>query len=97
MLLSEHDIEYRTQKAIKGSVLVECLTHQPFDDYHPVELDFLDADVMYLKVKYCDEPFPEEGPDPESRWGMVFDGAVNPYGKEIGVVIITPFYFKVDI
>ena len=34
--------------------------------------------------------FVEEGPDPESRWGMVFDGVVNACGKGIGVVIITP-------
>ena len=34
--------------------------------------------------------FPKEGPDPKSRWVMVFDWAVNAYGKGIGVVIITP-------
>ena len=45
---------------------------------------------MYLKMKDCDEPLPEEGPDLESRWGLVFDGAVNACGKGIGVVIITP-------
>ena len=45
---------------------------------------------MFLKVKDCDEPLPREGLDPESWWGMVFDGAVNAYGKGIGVVIITP-------
>ena len=52
--------------------------------------DFPNEDVMFLKVKYYDEPFPEEGPDPESRWGMIFDKAVNAYGKGIGVVIVTP-------
>ena len=45
---------------------------------------------MFLKVKDCDELLPEEGPDPESRLGMVFDGVVNAYGKRISVVIITP-------
>ena len=45
---------------------------------------------MFLKVKDYDEPFLGEGPDPESRWGMVFDEAVNAYGKGIGVMIITP-------
>jgi len=33
ILLSEYDIVYRTQKAIKGSVLVDHLAHQPIDDY----------------------------------------------------------------
>ena len=51
---------------------------------------FPNEDLMFLKIKDCDEPLPGEGPDPESRWGMVFDGAVNAYGKRIGVVIVTP-------
>ena len=36
------------------------------------------------------ELLPEEGPDPESRWGLIFDGAVNVFGNGIGEVIITP-------
>ena len=45
--------------------------------------DFPDEDVMFLKVKDCDEPFPEEGPDPESHWSMIFDGAVMLMVKEL--------------
>jgi ribonuclease HI len=90
MLLSEYDIEYRTQKAIKGSVLADHLAHQPVEDYQPVKFDFPDEEIMYLKMKDCDEPLLREGPDPESRWGLVFDGAVNVYGSGIGAVIITP-------
>ena len=67
MLLSEYNIEYRTQKAIKNSVLADYLAHQPVDDYQSVKYDFPNEDVMFLKVKDCDEPLPEEGPDPESR------------------------------
>ena len=66
MLLSEYDIEYRTQKTIKSSVLAEYLAHQPVEDNQSVESDFPDEDVMYLKMKDCDEPLPDEGPDPES-------------------------------
>ena len=33
MLLSEYDIEYRSQKAIKGSILVDYLAHQLIEDY----------------------------------------------------------------
>ena len=51
---------------------------------------FPNEDLMFLKIKDCDEPLPAEGPDPESRWGMEFDRAVNAYGKGIGVMIITP-------
>ncbi|XP_028208435.1 uncharacterized protein LOC114391656 [Glycine soja] len=90
MLLSEYDIEYRTQRAIKGSVLADHLAHQPIEDYQPVKFDFPDEEIMYLKMKDCEEPLLGEGPDPESRWGLIFDGAVNVFGNGIGAVIITP-------
>ena len=90
MLLSEYDIEYRSQKAIKGSILADHLAHQPIEDYQSVQYDFPDEEILYLKMKDCDEPLLEEGPEPGSRWGMVFDGAVNQYGNGIGAVIITP-------
>ena len=90
MLLSEYDIEYHIQKAIKSSVLADYLAHQPVDDYQSVKYDFPDEDVMFLKVKYCDDPLPEEGTYPESCWSMIFDGAVNAYSKGIGAMIVTP-------
>jgi len=33
MLLSEYDIVYVTQKAVKGSALAEYLAQQPIEDY----------------------------------------------------------------
>ena len=36
MLLSEYDIQYVTQKAIKGSILVDHLAHQPLSEYQPM-------------------------------------------------------------
>ena len=66
MLLSEYDIEYHTQKAIKSSVLADYLAHQPVDDYQSVKYEFLDEDVMFLKIKDYDEPFPEECPNSKS-------------------------------
>src|SRR3954469_7171224 len=90
MLLSEYYIEYHAQKAVKGSILADHLAHQPINEYQSLKFDFPDEDVMYLKMKYCDEPLPEEGPDPESRWGLIFDGAVNAFGNGIGAIIITP-------
>ena len=81
MMLSKYDIEYRTQKSIKSSVLADYLAHQPVEDHQSAKYEFPDEDVMFLKVKDYDEPLPEEGPDPESRWSMIFDGDVNAYGK----------------
>ncbi|GAU49857.1 hypothetical protein TSUD_374390 [Trifolium subterraneum] len=86
MLLSEYDIEYRTQKAIKGSILAD----QRVEDYQQIRFDFPDEEIMYLKMKDCDEPVFGEGPDPESKWGLIFDGAVNVYGSGIGAIIVTP-------
>jgi hypothetical protein len=56
MLLFEYDIEYRSQKAIKGSVLADYLAHQPIEDYQSVQYDFPDEEILYLKMKDCDEP-----------------------------------------
>ena len=50
MLLSEYDIKYRTQKAIKSSVLADYLAHQPVEDHQSTEYEFPDEDVMLLKT-----------------------------------------------
>src|SRR4051812_15565129 len=52
-------------------------------------MDFPDEDIMYLRAQDWDEPLPEEGPDPRSKWGLIFDGASNAHCHGIGVVIIT--------
>ena len=48
MLLSEFDILYVTQKAIKDSTLTDFLAHQPVDDYQSVQPEFPDEDIMAL-------------------------------------------------
>ena len=48
MLLSEYDIEYRSQKTIKGSILADHLAHQPIEDYQSVQYDFPDEEILYL-------------------------------------------------
>jgi len=90
MLLSEYDIVYRTQKSIKGSILADHLAHQQFEEYQQIKFDFPDEEIMYLKMKDCDEPLFGEGPDPDSRWGLIFNGVVNVYGSGFRAVIITP-------
>jgi hypothetical protein len=56
MLLSEYDIEYRAQKAIKGSILADQFAYQPIEDYQSVQYDFHDVEILYLEMKDCDEP-----------------------------------------
>ncbi|KAI5397014.1 hypothetical protein KIW84_063007 [Lathyrus oleraceus] len=71
-------------------ILADHLAHQPIEDYQSVQYDFPDEEILYLKMKDCNESTLNEGPEPGSRWSMVFDGAVNQYGNGIRAVIITP-------
>jgi len=82
MLLSEFDILYVTQKAIKGSALAESLAHQPVNDYQPMQLEFPDKDIMALFAT-------EEDEDDERKWILFFDGASNALGHGIGAVLIS--------
>jgi len=83
MLLSEYDILYVTQKAIKGSVLADFLAHQPVQDYQPVLPDFPDEDILALfhANEYNHEV---------NTWTLFFDGASNVMGHGIGAVLISP-------
>ena len=88
MVLTEYDIQYTTQKAINGSVLEDHLAHQAVGDYQSMNLEFLDENIML--VTDCEEPGLYEGPEPGSRWTMVFDGASNALCNRISDVIISP-------
>src|ERR1044072_6688104 len=85
MILTEYDIQYTTQKGIKGSVLADYVAHQPVNDYQPMKFDFPDEDILYIRD--CNIPGPEEGHEQGSRWSLVFDGASNALGNSFGVVI----------
>ncbi|XP_050888618.1 uncharacterized protein LOC127093757 [Lathyrus oleraceus] len=86
-----YNIQYVTQKAIKGSVLFDYLAHQPVEDYQPIRFDFHDEDILFIRE--CNVPSPEEGPEPRSRWTLVFDGASNAQGHGIGAIITSPIRF----
>src|SRR4051812_9375255 len=88
MLLSEYDIQYVTQKAIKGSVLAEHLAHQPIEEYQSMKFYFSDEDIML--VRDYEIPGPEEGPEPGLVWTLMFDGASNALGHDIGAVLTSP-------
>ena len=73
MLLSEYNIQYVTQKAIKGSILADHLAHQLLPEYQPMKFDFPDEDVMVIGD--YEIPRLDEGPEPGARWTLMFDGA----------------------
>ncbi|XP_050877211.1 uncharacterized protein LOC127080970 [Lathyrus oleraceus] len=97
MLLTEYDIQYVTQKAIKGSVLYDYLAHLLVEGYQPLRFDFPDEDIMFIRDFTVPgfEVNTEEGPEPGSRWTLEFDGASNARGHGIGVVITSPTGFHI--
>jgi len=83
VLLSEFDIIYVTQKAIKGSALVSYLSQQPLNDYQPMHPEFPDEDIMALfGVKVEDED--------KDKWIVWFDGASNALGHGVRAALLSP-------
>lgn len=92
MILTEYDIQYTTEKAIKSSVIADYLAHLPIEDYMPMKFDFPDEDVLFLKG---DATNSDEGPEPGSQWTLVFDGPSNALGNGVGAVITSPAGFHI--
>ena len=76
VLLTEFDIQYVTQKSIKGSVLADHLASLPVTDGRVIDDDFPDEEIA--------------GVTSLSGWRMYFDGAANHSGYGIGVLLISP-------
>ena len=74
MILTEYDIQYTTQKEIKGNVLDDHLAHQAVEDYQSMKFEFPDEDIMM--VNNCEEFRPYDRLEQGSRWTLVFDGAL---------------------
>ena len=55
MILTEYNIQYTTQKEIKGSVLADHLAHLAVDDYQFMNFEFPDENIMLVtdcEMKY---------------------------------------------
>ena len=83
VLLSELDIVYVTQNAVKGSALADYLAQQPLQDYRPMHPEFPDEDIMAL----FEERRTHEDID---KWIVCFDEASNALGHGIGAVLVSP-------
>ncbi|XP_058775661.1 uncharacterized protein LOC131649933 [Vicia villosa] len=68
------------KKAIKSSVIADYLAHQPVDDYQSMQFEFPDENIMCV-AETSDSRDQEEGPEPGSRWTLVFDGASNALAR----------------
>ncbi|RDY01466.1 Retrovirus-related Pol polyprotein from transposon 17.6, partial [Mucuna pruriens] len=78
LTLSEYNIVYTSQKAIKRIALVEQLAHHPLDDYQLLLHKFPDEHIISIE-----EAISESEP---TGWKLWFDGA-NLLGKGIGAVL----------
>ena len=79
--MSEFDIVYTTQKAIKGQALADHLAENTVDEgYEPLKTYFPDKEVLFLG-----EDISESYPG----WRMYFDGAVNSRGSGFKGVLIS--------
>ena len=77
MLLSQFDITYIPQKAVKGQALANFLAAHPIPDDFPIDDDLPNEDVFAMTVT-------------KSTWKMYFDGACRQSGSGAGVIFITP-------
>ena len=84
VLLSEFDILYVSQKAIKGSAIVDFLVERANEEYEPMSFDFPDEDLMVV-LQIEKEKLPKE-----DAWKMYFDEASNALGRGVGAVLISP-------
>ncbi|KAK5811939.1 hypothetical protein PVK06_027328 [Gossypium arboreum] len=78
IMLSEFDIVYVSQKAIKGSAIAEFLASRALEDYEPLNFDFPNEELMCVATT---EDYP---------WKLSFDGASNEVGNGIGAVLVSP-------
>ncbi|KAG8482730.1 hypothetical protein CXB51_023942 [Gossypium anomalum] len=78
ILLSEFDIVYVSQKAIKGSAVANFLASRALEDYEPLNFDFPNEELMCIAMAE------------DSPWRLNFDGASNAVGNGIGAVLVSP-------
>nr|CAN83640.1 hypothetical protein VITISV_001524 [Vitis vinifera] len=76
VLLTEFDIQYVSQKSIKGSIVADHLASLPTSEDRPVDDDFPDEEFVVMTSL--------------SGWCLYFDGAANQLGYGIGVLLVSP-------
>ena len=87
--MSEFDILYVSQKAIKGSAIADFLVERANEEYESMSFDFPNKDLMVV-LQIEEEESPEE-----DGWRMYFDGALNVLGRGVGAVLISPEGYQI--
>ena len=73
ILLVEFNLKYGARKTIKGSIMLDLCAKNPIEGEDGKE-DFPNKDILDVEL---------------GTWKMYFDIAVNQYGNEIGILLIT--------
>ena len=76
VLLTEFDIQYVTQKSVKGSIDANHLASLPVSDDRPIDNDFPDKQFVSMTSI--------------TGWQLYFDGAANQSRFGIGILLISP-------
>ena len=76
VLMIEFDIQYVTQKLVKGSVVADHLDSLLVSDDIPIDNDFPDEQSIYVTNI--------------AGWRLYFDGSANQSGCGISILLISP-------
>ena len=81
MLLSEFDIVFVTQKAIKGRAIADYLADQSLNDLEFSESLFPEEGVLAIELE----------PSNVEPWHLMlyFDGATNSIGNGVGAILVS--------
>ena len=74
-LLTEFDIQYVTQKSIKGIIVADHLASLPISDDRPIDDDFPDEQFVFVTSI--------------AGWRLYFDGVANQSRFGIGIPLIS--------
>ena len=76
VLLTEFDIQYVTQKLVKGSIVADHMASFLVSDDRSINDDF--PDEQFVSITSI------------TGWRLYFDGAANQSGIGIGILLISP-------
>ena len=75
VLLTEFNIQYVTQKSVKGSIVADNLASLLVSDHRPIDNDFPDEQFVSMTSI--------------TGWQLYFDGAANQSGFGISILLIS--------
>ncbi|XP_016749665.1 uncharacterized protein [Gossypium hirsutum] len=81
IFLSEFDIVYVSQKAVKRSAIADFLASRALEDYEPLNFNFPNEYLMYVAIT-------EEDTSEDQPWKLNFDGASNAIAIECKIRVL---------